>query len=114
MKHNGGWPSIRVSACQHTGWHVSPYLFSLLVSTLGVWLSGGVFIEAFLAPILGHETAAEMALRPYYALDLVFGILTGYLTRLRWKRLSTPWVWVLTLCYLVFAIGSRLRAGYGL
>ncbi len=104
MKHNGGWPSIRVSACQHTGWHVSPYLFSLLVSTLGVWLSGGVFIEAFLAPILGHETAAEMALRPYYALDLVFGILTG----------SLPWVWVLPLCYLIFAIGSRLRAGYGL
>ena len=88
-----------------------PWAFSLVMSTLGVWFSAGMFAATVLSPILGHEMAIEMGLKPYYPLLIVFGILIGHLAWLRWRRLCTPWVWVLPSVYLMSGIISWLHAG---
>jgi hypothetical protein len=93
---------------------VGRYAFSLVLSTLGVWVSGGIFSATVLVPVLGHDKATEMILRPPYPLLMGLGLLIGYISRLRWKGLCTPWVWVLPAVYLLSGIISWLHVGYSL
>jgi hypothetical protein len=93
---------------------VRRYAFSLVMSTLGVWFSGGIFTASVVVPILGRETAREMALRPPYPLLIGVGIITGYISTLRWRGLCTPWVWVLPAAYLISGMVSWLHTGYNL
>lgn len=90
------------------------YLFSLAASTVALWFSAGFFANTVIKRLWGHEVMVDLLLRPYYPLLIGFGILTGYLTRSRWKHLATPWVWILTGVYLLYGITSWLRVGYGL
>ena len=92
---------------------IGRHAFSLLISTLGVWFSSGLLV-VFLAPILGGETARGLALRPPYPLLVGVGIVTGYASELRWRRLFTPWVWILPALYLMSGIVTWLQTGYTL
>jgi hypothetical protein len=93
---------------------VGRYAFSLVLSTLGVWFSGGIFYATVLVPILGRDTANEMVLKPPYPLLIGIGLLIGHISRLRWRRLCTPWVWILPALYLLSGIISWLQTGYSL
>jgi hypothetical protein len=90
------------------------FAFSLVLSTLGVWFSVGVFSATVVIPILGHDTATQITSRPPYPLLIGLGLLIGYISRLRWGRLCTPWVWLLPTVYLLSGIISWLHVGYGL
>jgi len=85
---------------------VGRYALSLLLSTLGVWFSVGIFDATVVTPALGRDTAKEIALRPPYPLLIMIGLLIGHISWLRWKKLCTPWVWVLPAMYLAWGIIS--------
>jgi hypothetical protein len=85
---------------------------SLVISTLGVWFSVGVFTVSVVVPILGRGAARELVLKPPYPLLIIGGVLIGYTSGLRWTRLCTPWAWVLPGAYLLLGIVSWLHTGY--
>ena len=96
----------------HLAW-LGACAFSLAVSTLGVGLSVGAFAYTVLVPILGRDMVwgKKSSYLPYYVLLIAFGILTGFLTRLRWNSLCKSWIWILPVAYLAFAIVFSLASG---
>src|SRR5947209_18446660 len=59
---------------------VGRYALSLLLSTLGVWFSVGIFDATVVTPALGRDTAKEIAVRPPYPLLIMIGLLIGHIS----------------------------------
>jgi len=81
----------------------SLYLLDLLVSTLGVVVVTGFFLNVILKPmepIIGRARLFSVARGPYYVFPLILALVAGYVSNVRFKGNHRYWVWVLPALYL--------------
>jgi hypothetical protein len=88
------------------------YIVNLISATLGVWFCAKVFGDLVLAPVVGKENVLAAGLKPPYPLHIAVGIVTGYVSRFRWKGSHALWVWVPPAIYLAAGIVVWLQAGF--
>ena len=88
------------------------YLLSVMLATLGVWFSAGIFGDTII-PILGREAVNRLQTTPYYPLEIAFALLLGYLSRARLKGSYSYYVWVPPMLYLIWGIVPYFRLGLG-
>ncbi|MGH9500289.1 MAG: hypothetical protein ACRD3L_14200 [Terriglobales bacterium] len=85
---------------------------NLIAATLGTWFAAKLFGETLLAPMIGKEDFVAYGLKPPYPLFVAFGILTGYIARIRWKGPQALWVWIPTAVYFASGLLVWLHTGF--
>jgi hypothetical protein len=88
------------------------YVLNMIAATLGAWFAAKIFGETLLAPIVGSKNLSAGLLEPPYPILIAFGILAGYVSRIRWKGSQALWVWIPPAVYLGAGIVLWLRAGF--
>ena len=88
------------------------YLLSILLATLGVWFSAGIFGD-MIVPIVGRGPVTRLQLTPYYPLEIVFALLLGYFSPSRMKGSYAYYVWVLPTLYLTWGVVASFQLGLG-
>jgi len=90
------------------------YILNLFTATAGVWFSARILGEMTLVPLIGRKALLTLLFTPPYLMFIAVGVLTGYLSRFRWRGPQAEWVWVLPAIYLSIGILEWLKTGFSL
>jgi hypothetical protein len=90
------------------------FLLDLVSATLGVWFGAKALGDLVLVPIGGAGIVDWAILKPPYPLEIGIGILTGYISRIRWKGSQALWIWLPPTIYLAAGIILRVQLGFHL
>lgn len=91
---------------------VGIYVLNMTAATLGAWFAAKILGETLLSPIIGSKNLSAGSLEPPYPILIAFGVLVGYIGRIRWKGPQALWVWIPPAVYLGAGIALWLNTGF--